>query len=257
MKCIGQSIQVDPNGFRGMSIRIVKGNSTSPKPTMKTARGDRGPRISFRMIKDWILECKTNHKAPFLAFKTPARRVIEPVIPMFFVDVAAICLVRGSLRWRYIALSYCWGIVDEWRLRLTKSNEDSLMEDRALAKLKWSIPATISDAIHLSRALDEKYLWVDFLGLVQDDPKAMARSIDLMGQIYEQSTLTIVAGSGVDEYSGLPGVKSVSRNSSIPEEGVSISIVEDLDQHLRQSEYSQRAWTFVLRFSFNIQSHRL
>ena len=236
---------ISHTGFGGTTIRIFR--STGPNEQFRTASLASEPYVSTGLIKAWLQRCRLNHQRTCPIIKNTGQPPKHESMPLIFVDVVSMCLVKGSTSQKYLALSYCWGVVDEWRLRLMKSNRESLMKDSALKRLESSIPVTILDAMHLTRGLGERYLWVDSLCLVQDDFKELAKSIDLMGHIYEQSMLTIVAGSGADAYSGLPGVNRVARKTSIRKaeirNGIFISIIEDLDQHLRQSEYSQRAWT--------------
>lgn len=52
---------------------------------------------------------------------------------------------------------------------------------------------TFRDAIWLTRQLGERYLWIDSLCIVQDDPKDLETQIGLMGRIFEESYCTIAA----------------------------------------------------------------
>lgn len=75
----------------------------------------------------------------------------------------------------------------------------------------------------------------------------MKLGIELMNSIYQGSFLTIVAGSGIDANSGLPGVAHDSRRSSqvIKElnSGLKITILHSIDWHLSRSIYNDRGWT--------------
>jgi len=55
--------------------------------------------------------------------------------------------------------------------------------------------------------MDETYLWVDSLCILQDDEADQTRFINRMGSIYRMAELTIIALCGEDAYAGLPGVR--------------------------------------------------
>lgn len=179
----------------------------------KTAKSNHGPYINLELVRSWLRECSRLHGSRCPDIRSREQRANYRDTPLLLIDVDSMCLVYGSTSWRYLTLSYCWGVVDEWRLRLIKSNCQSLMKPGVLKRLDSSIPGTLIDAIHLTREIGERYLWIDSLCLVQDDYKDLAKSTDNMGHIYNQSMLTVVARSGVDAYSGLPGVKMVARKS--------------------------------------------
>ena len=56
-----------------------------------------------------------------------------------------------------------------------------------------------------------KYLWVDALCIVQDDPDDQSQQIAKMATVYSSAFLTIVAASGDDANAGLPGFGSSNR----------------------------------------------
>ncbi|CAH0019004.1 unnamed protein product, partial [Clonostachys rhizophaga] len=55
------------------------------------------------------------------------------------------------------------------------------------------IPKTIQDAITTTQLVGERYLWVDSLCLMQNDPKDLRHGTNVMDLMYEQPILCIVA----------------------------------------------------------------
>lgn len=90
---------------------------------------------------------------------------------------------------KYIALSYCWG--DGNRFRATKSNISKLLQELDEEEL----PATIRDAIEVTRYLGVRYLWVDALCIIQDDTQDWIRESANMAAVYGEAYLTIAASS--------------------------------------------------------------
>jgi len=69
-------------------------------------------------------------------------------------------------------------------------------------ELSTVFPKTLSDAIKVCREIGMRYIWIDALCIVQDDPKDKAREIGQMGRIYKDATLTIMAASAKSVYEG-------------------------------------------------------
>ena len=120
------------------------------------------------------------------------------------VDVQDQCIIEfeGSQLPRYLALSYVWGNVQQ--LQYMRANCHSLRTKHSLAQEK--LPRTIRDALDLTYELDERYLWVDVLCILQDDDNDKRVQIQSMSEVYSNAILTIVAGVGEDANAGLPRV---------------------------------------------------
>lgn len=89
----------------------------------------------------------------------------------------------------YVALSYCWG--GPQPMRALKSNLESLREGIDIQLL----PQTIQDAIEVTRRLNQRYLWIDALCIVQDDTEDKAKNIATMLNIYKNATVTVAASA--------------------------------------------------------------
>ncbi|KAJ4318715.1 hypothetical protein N0V84_006708 [Fusarium piperis] len=101
--------------------------------------------------------------------------------------------------------------------------------------------------MELVQSLGERYLWVDTLCLVQDHPRDMKGGIEIMNSILRGSHLAIVAASGTDIQSGIPGVRPGSRQPSQPiaqlNAKMKIAVTHSMYWHLQNSAYNQRGWT--------------
>lgn len=62
---------------------------------------------------------------------------------------------------------------------------------------------TFRDAVHVTRALRFRYIWIDSLCIVQDRPSDWEAEAKKMGDYYLNACLTLVAGSAVSADSGL------------------------------------------------------
>ncbi|KAI1179591.1 heterokaryon incompatibility protein-domain-containing protein [Nemania sp. FL0916] len=199
--------------------------------------------IDFEMVASWLKKCDDAHDKC-----APNEGPLNMDLSFFrCIDVEDMCITPVAITSRYAALSYKWGECIPFLL-LT-SNKDDLFARGGLRR-KWElIPKTIQDAIDFTRGVGCRYIWVDQLCLIQDDDSDRGTGINAMDLVYEQAYFTIIAGSGTDADSGLPGVREGTRSSSrqvtsevLP--GVKLVLCHTLQDIVAKSEYHHRGWTF-------------
>lgn len=94
---------------------------------------------------------------------------------------------RRMLRGTYACLSYCWG---DPNAQIGRTIHGTL--SRYLQGIPFDeLPDTVIDVIRLCFKLGFRYLWVDRLCIVQDDPKDWSEEAARMCQVYSLSALTI------------------------------------------------------------------
>ena len=123
------------------------------------------------------------------------------------IDVVDYCVLKAKMGWRYLALSYVWGT--HGNLRNTVALKNELAQPSALRKRY--VPRTIDDAITLTYRLQERYLWVDSLCIIQDDKTAKQLQVLAMDKVYAFALATIAAASDENADPGLPGVRPGTR----------------------------------------------
>ncbi|UKZ70310.1 uncharacterized protein TrAtP1_011297 [Trichoderma atroviride] len=139
----------------------------------------------------------------------------------------------------YVTLSYVMGTYRE-------DDDDNGNDDH----LPRRLPKVVADAISTTKALGYRYLWVDRYciprrGDAQGAPERQ-RQLDLMGQIYGHSALTLVVAAGEGVRDGIAGI------SAPREEQLSIQTETDLfttsllrpDLEVASSKWASRAWTY-------------
>ncbi|KAI0520865.1 heterokaryon incompatibility protein-domain-containing protein [Xylaria bambusicola] len=87
----------------------------------------------------------------------------------------------------YVTLSYCWGGPQP----LTANSNTVVQLINGVHES--TLPPTVRDAVLTTRRFGFRYLWVDALCIIQDNEDDKRREIGKMGQIYRNSTVTIVA----------------------------------------------------------------
>jgi hypothetical protein len=168
---------------------------------------------SFATAQEWLDTCKSNHicakKLPLKDhdpdFQTWPARLVD--VEAFAAPSRDVRLVANDgSRARYATLSYCWG-----RTKTLATTTRSLrLRERRIPF--GALPRTFRDAVCVARRLGVRWLWIDALCIVQDDPADWERESVKMGAIYSLAYVTVAADAGVDCDSGCFNERSTSQD---------------------------------------------
>ena len=109
------------------------------------------------------------------------------------------------------------------------------------------LPRTISDALCAVKSLGFKYLWVNRYCVPQDNFPDKHRLIRMMGEIYRNSTLTLIVAAGQGPDHGLPGISPGLRKAEKPLDVGDWTLVHhetNLEEEIKSSRWNSRAWTY-------------
>jgi hypothetical protein len=203
-----------------------------------------GKTLDLDRVRGWLEHCEKKHfgrcdRAPWEHIR---------LIPkgLRLIDVKKRCLVRAPAFPRYIALSYVWGKV---KLPQTvKSNYQQLTKEQSFSQVGMGMSPIVEDAIQLTESLKERYLWVDQLCIIQDDPEDKLLQISQMDLVYAHAVLTIVAACGEDANTRLVGLNPGSATRAQTSEVVNglrlLVPLPTISHALGSSTWNTRAWTF-------------
>jgi len=144
----------------------------------------------------------------------------------------------------YTAFSYNWA--DE-QLTLKRDAYYHLTRPGNLYSNRKDIPTTIMNAMILCCRMSVRFLWIDAMCILQDYPQDFKDQICNMDAIYIGARFTIVAASGTDSQSGLPGVRRGSwpvQRRRITKDLILVAAQPDLNFALRSTSWHHRAWAF-------------
>lgn len=200
-----------------------------------------GPRVDLNRVRSWISDCEAKHH------EWCAKTVQPPIPPVDFrlLDVFTGTIVEMKTDCRYVALSYRWGQVKH--LQLTEVTRKELMTPGGLAGKISSLPNTIQDAIYLCQQINERYLWIDTLCIVQDSDADKDKQINQMDSIYGKAFLTVAAAGGNDASADLPGLRNdfPSRQPTLKIAGLELaSLHTGVERLTSRSEWNTRGWVF-------------
>lgn len=196
----------------------------------------------FSLARQWIGECLGGHERE----TTLEQR--KRITSLTLVDVYQHCLIEAGFDVKYAALSYVWPLFKS--SQLVKSNFNQLHTPGFLRDSSIRLPKVILDAEEIVKKLGLKYLWVDALCIVQDDPTLKDDLIGAMDLIYGGAYFTIVVAtrtSPKENYS-IPGVNGQQRR--VPQltaevDGLEVVVaLPTYEDALQSSVWSTRGWTF-------------
>lgn len=120
--------------------------------------------------------------------------------------LGTVCLSSWKLTsgQKYLALSYRWGKQENAFI----STGDNLHSHTTHIQFS-SLPLTFQHVVHVARFLDIRYVWIDALCIVQDDPRDWDDQAGKMCAVYAGATLVVAADSGSDPSTGLFNEQSV------------------------------------------------
>ncbi|KAE9376143.1 HET-domain-containing protein [Stipitochalara longipes BDJ] len=116
-------------------------------------------------------------------------------------------LMRISSVWtdhRYACLSHQWGRASMPTIATLTSNINSRLVGFKLDEL----PQRYREAMALCFVLKIRYMWIDFVCIVQDSIRDWKSESSMMGQVYEQGILTICIDKSIDDQQWRPPAPS-------------------------------------------------
>ena len=221
-----------------------------PKTSRLVARGqligEDGAHVA--VLRSWLDNCRNSHNASTgsIDCNNPPNKIVRKPRNLRLIDVHQHRIIKAPPDCDYTVLSYVWGATH--MLQNTLKEHLELEKENALLTRADEVPRVIRDAMALTVSLGERYLWVDSLCIIQNDPVHKVGQITQMDAVYNNALLTIVAVSGKDANVSLPGLRQGSRTNH--------QIVEHIQDHqvaaklspiapvLSKSYWSSRAWTY-------------
>jgi Heterokaryon incompatibility protein (HET) len=201
----------------------------------------------FTQVRHCIVECRERHGECRSKLPTLPTRVLD--VGILDGSQEPYLLITNGMQGEYITLSYCWGNSPAVKTKVAD------FQDHCKEIKCHLLPKTIQDAIHITRKLGFRYLWVDALCIIQDSPNGEDWVIESakMARIYGDSFLTIAAELANNSSHGIfcerppqKGVKVPFDQNGIASGHVFLQKV-DIKSSLEPSPLSTRAWTFQER----------
>jgi hypothetical protein len=158
--------------------------------------------VSLQSAKEWLGHCVTTHNwctsEPLSGRWYPSRLLdLDDPTQDGLTSLRVITTKLHSLEGHYTTLSHRWGQAKF--LQLTRHNLEEFHRRIPTAEL----PQTFQEAIFVSKFLGIRYLWIDSLCIIQDDPSDWASEASNMHMVYSNSYCNIAASHAEDSTKGL------------------------------------------------------
>ncbi|KAI1479716.1 HET-domain-containing protein [Daldinia eschscholtzii] len=209
------------------------------------------PFFDVSTIKSWIRGCDTIHGSK--CAQPPNQTQFPPGFRV--IDVVNMNIIEPVTQIRYVALSYMWNHTgnSHANFQLEMKNVKDLEVSGSLNQA--NIPKVITDAISLCRDLEELYLWIDRLCIIQDDVELKPAQLAAMDNIYRSATFTIAVALNSPNGDGLPGYRERPRDphssiwrppydADVETRGINPNGIKAL---VNSSLWNRRGWTFQER----------
>ncbi|KAH7094520.1 heterokaryon incompatibility protein-domain-containing protein [Paraphoma chrysanthemicola] len=228
-----------PQGFPPAWPGIIRGDSLSSCA---------GSEEAFEFVQRCLQTCDMYHPE----CTSPMAQLPTRLIEVYQDDTSYVRLVEtetGRIE-SYIALSYCWGVGDT--VKTTLANYNQMLSAIAVATL----PQTLRDSITITRHLQQKYIWIDAICIIQDSTSDWEAESATMAAVYRNAYLTIAAGTAAAATDGFLAHQYPAAEFPDPfqmpwctEEGVqsvlAARIIPGYEMHCEAAEYiplESRGW---------------
>ena len=147
----------------------------------------------------------------------------------------------------YLALSYCWGPSEQFKLT------SGVLDEFRKSITEAAVSKSARDAIFLARHLDIEHVWIDALCIVQDDDEDQHKEAAKKDGIYHGARLVVYASRAATASSGflqrrLPLVTCVNRDRKPAQQRKTLCVTPDLgtelDRRLQFEPLTQQPGSF-------------
>lgn len=199
----------------------------------------------YSQIKTWAGVCHKTH--PECGNLNWSKR--NPTRLLHIISASEVQLVESGEDMRlakYVALSYCWGSADDVAIQRGRTTDTNLAARKDQPFTISDLPATIRDAITLTRGCDLEYVWIDSVCIIQGNADDWLAEAHRMHEVYANAYFTICAVSVDTASAGLFHARAAWRyraercRLAAQRTALRIASCRDL---VESSTWSNRAWT--------------
>lgn len=215
--------------------------------------------VDYNLINSWMNICTTFH-GPECEGLRHTEKEGSSSFPIYLINLKTRKIAAAQPGTRYVAVSYVWG--DD--ASQTSSNsvvptyDDGgrlvISEIDGRLPLPKRLPQTLEDALTLTEAIGEQFVWIDKYCIDQNNVREVKEQVANMDTIYRQAWLTVIALVSDDVNSGIAGVSRPMQSRmqptlALPQGNLMATHIEFTREHSGRLPWDQRAWTlqeFVL-----------
>ncbi|KAL8299189.1 hypothetical protein RB594_008449 [Gaeumannomyces avenae] len=192
-----QSIDYREEGEDELQVFALKGNPAGRYIRNRPLNAHPASAQTFAWMKRCLDYCREHHEKCRRIWES--RRLLD--MPLRLLEVGTVDTPVAYLRVtkpeemeNYAIPSYAWGTgAEAHAIDAIKTNRANLHERLEKGMRLSTLPRTLQDLIIVTQQLGLRYLWIDALCIVQDDPDESRRELGRMGEIYQRSEILLSA----------------------------------------------------------------
>lgn len=148
---------------------------------------------TYSAIQGWLEECNTSHRSNGSCQDRTTTFTPTRVIEVGFRDntYSPRLVLNPTRPMSWCCLSYCWG--GDQPVKTTTAT----IESHTKGIIFTDLPQTLQDALIVTAKMGMKYIWIDCICIIQDDPEDLAKELTTMSLIYKYAEITISASSAL------------------------------------------------------------
>ncbi|KAL6802721.1 heterokaryon incompatibility domain-containing protein [Trichoderma sp. SZMC 28013] len=250
---VGARTSSDGHGALCARFRVADTDSNSSVPWDRLAGQDPLSVQAVQISRTWLKTCNDNHKSCVAeSAQLPARFLdISDDADSTHVFLKELQDFKQNTDSRYVALSHCWGTGQN--LCTTRS---TLQKHKHGIKVS-ELPPTFRDAVNVARNLSVRYLWIDSLCIVQDDPLDWQIESAKMASIYRDAYFVLGAACGESDAQGflhqrhwqdVVTLTPLDNGTTLALQLLPTETDEDHVDPVSQEPLSKRAWCLQERY---------
>jgi hypothetical protein len=148
----------------------------------------------------------------------------------------------------YVALSHCWGPLQDHRRYCTLKRNVTQRKTRIEFD---ALPHTFRDAITVTRSLSVNYIWIDSLCIIQDDESDWQSEASKMEDVYSAAYCTIAASSARSSIEGFLANRVPRSVVKVPSDTLGVVYasvdIDDFHRDVELSPLNKRGWVLQER----------
>jgi len=209
-----------------------------------------GKSTHIQILSKWTSDCNASH----LCFPQDLDFVPTRLLDVGVADSDMIRLVEQSHYdhgpTRYLALSHRWGPPQDHQTFCTYTTNILQFRERIPVS---DLPRTFGDAVNVTRGLGVRYLWIDSLCIIQDDPHDWNVESKLMEQVFSSAYITLSASCSRGTSDGFLKPRHdrqcVTARAQVEDKPwyYICDAIDDFRHDVDEGELSKRAWVLQER----------
>lgn len=149
---------------------------------------------------------------------------------------------------RYVALSHCWGPIQEHEKFCTYKHNITQRKTRIEFD---AMPRTFRDAVTVTRGISINYIWIDSLCIMQDDENDWKSEASKMEDVFSAAYCTVAASSAESLLQGFLADRKPRPVVKVPSDSLGAIYacidIDDFHSDVELSPLNSRGWVLQER----------